>query len=268
MNVLMFSDMEGVSGVAVSEQVMAGEVLYQEGRQLYTEDVNAAVRGARAAGAEKILIREFHGGAEPFGVNHLVPEMVHPDCEWIAHHYGRSNELMEEQFDACVLVGFHARAGVQDGILSHTITGGWRRVWLNGSEVGETAIVAALCGRFDIPVVAVTGDAAVCREARELLGDGLTTIAVKQGLSRNSARLIPPQRARPMIEAGVKAALEKRGKVTPYPPPQPTKFRIEVTQDEMTAAFAGRPGVTIEDPFHVLIEAADYVEALYQMFGF
>jgi D-amino peptidase len=264
----MFTDMEGASGVTVMEQVAAGEVLYQEGRQLYTEDVNAAVRGAKAAGATKILIREFHGGPEPFGVNHLIPEMVHPDCEWIAHHYGRSNELTEEDFDACVLVGFHARAGVPDGILSHTITGAWRRVWLNGDEVGETAIVAALCGNYGIPVVAVTGDTAMCKEAKALLGDAVTAIVVKQGLSRNSARLIPPQRTRQMIEAGVKEALENLDRVKPYRPGKAPKFRIEVTQDEMTAAFTGRPGVTIEDPFHVTVEADDYLEALYRLFGF
>ena len=39
----------------------------------------------------------------------------------------------------------------------------------------------------------VTGDEAVCRESTNLLGGGLTCVAVKKGLGRYSARQIPPR---------------------------------------------------------------------------
>jgi D-amino peptidase len=52
----------------------------------------------------------------------------------------------------------------------------------------------------------VTGDEAACREAMALLGDGLTTVAVKRGLGRFSARHIAPLRARAMIEEGAAGA--------------------------------------------------------------
>ena len=67
---------------------------------------------------------------------------------------------------------------------------------------------AALCGHYGCPVLLVTGDEAVCRESKALLGDGLTTVAVKRGLTRYSARQIPPRRAREMIEAGAYQALQ------------------------------------------------------------
>ena len=51
MRVLIMSDMEGVSGIVVWDQVNGGAPMYEEGRQLYTEEINAAVRGAKAAGA-------------------------------------------------------------------------------------------------------------------------------------------------------------------------------------------------------------------------
>jgi len=41
-------------------------------------------------------------------------------------------------------------------------------------------------------VLLVTGDDAACAEGRELVGDGLTTVAVKKGLGATSARQIPP----------------------------------------------------------------------------
>ena len=46
MRVLIMSDMEGVSGIVVWEQVNGGAPLYEESRRLYTEEINAAVRGA------------------------------------------------------------------------------------------------------------------------------------------------------------------------------------------------------------------------------
>ena len=48
MRVFVISDMEGVSGVVKWEQVEGGEALYEEARKLYTEEINAAVRGAKA----------------------------------------------------------------------------------------------------------------------------------------------------------------------------------------------------------------------------
>ena len=46
MKVLIISDMEGVAGICRWEQVSAGRSGYEEGRRLYTEELNAAVRGA------------------------------------------------------------------------------------------------------------------------------------------------------------------------------------------------------------------------------
>ncbi|MBK8794042.1 MAG: M55 family metallopeptidase [Holophaga sp.] len=44
MNVLIWTDMEGISGITVMEQILPEHFLYNEGRRLYTEDINAAAR--------------------------------------------------------------------------------------------------------------------------------------------------------------------------------------------------------------------------------
>ena len=51
MRVIVMSDMEGVAGIVKWQQVGGGEAMYAEGRRLYTAEINAAVRGAKAAGA-------------------------------------------------------------------------------------------------------------------------------------------------------------------------------------------------------------------------
>ena len=140
----------------------------------------------------------------------------------------------------------HARAGVLDGVLNHTISGSdIFELRFNGTPVGETGINAALCGTFECPVVLVTGDDAVCREGRELLGEGLTTVAVKQGLGRNSARNIAPQRAREMIEDGAERALADLSAVAPYDPGHPCEIEVDLMGSHLVEPYRFRHGIEV-----------------------
>src|ERR671923_731304 len=188
MRVHIISDMEGVSGIVKWAQVTGGERLYEEGRILYTEEINAAVRGAKRAGADEIVVMDCHGAGKEFSFNSLVPDLLDPACEYVVQsRWTEYTGFLEEGCDACLLVGMHAMAGTPDGVLSHTVHGReWRSLRFNGVLVGETGINAALCGTWNCPVLLVTGDAAVCREARELLGEGLATVEVKEGLGQFS----------------------------------------------------------------------------------
>jgi D-amino peptidase len=50
--------MEGVAGISNWDQVTGGKSLYEEGRRLYTEEINAAVRGAFGAGATEVVVMD------------------------------------------------------------------------------------------------------------------------------------------------------------------------------------------------------------------
>ena len=111
----------------------------------------------------------------------------------------------------------------------------YRNLWFNDDLVGETGVNAALNGAYGVPVALVTGDVAVCREAKALLGDALPTVAVKKGLSRFSARQLPPVRARQLIEDATKEALTDLTRVKPYVPDTPTTIKIELASVEKLA---------------------------------
>ena len=257
------SDMEGVSGIVVWDQVNGGAAMFEEGRHLYTEEINAAVRGAKAAGATEIVVVDCHGAGQGWTFNSLIPDKIHPDCEWVAHHgWGRYEGMWEEGCDACLLIGMHARSNTPDGVLCHTISSvQYRNLWFNDDLVGETGVNAALNGAYGVPVALVTGDAAVCREAKELLGDDLPTVAVKQGLSRFSARQLPPVRARQLIEDAAKEALTDLTGVKPYVPDAPTTIKIELSSVDKLADFKGRQGVEITGPVTVESRAKDWLTA-------
>src|SRR5438552_5142824 len=194
--------MEGVAGIVKHEQIVGGDAMYEEGRRLYTEEINAAVRGAKAAGATEIVVMDCHGAGGEWTFNSLVPDLLDPDCEYVVQtEWTEYTEFLEQGADAALFVGMHAMAGTRDGVLNHTVSGqAWQNLRFNGTLVGETGINAALCGQWNCPVLLVTGDRATCNEARALLGDGLTTAEVKVGIGRFSARSLPAERARELIE--------------------------------------------------------------------
>ena len=120
MRVLIMSDMEGVSGIVVWDQVNGGAPQYEEGRRLYTEEINAAIRGAKAAGATEIVAVDCHGVAAAMEPIRSCLELLDPDCTWVSHHplVAAHTELLEQGCDAALMVGMHAKAGTPDGVLS------------------------------------------------------------------------------------------------------------------------------------------------------
>src|SRR6266571_8929101 len=150
--------MEGVAGITKWQQTTGGHAMYEEGRRLYTGEINAAVRGAKAAGASEIVVMDCHGAGEGWTFNSLIHEELDPDCEYVVQNeWTEYTEYLESGVDAALFVGMHAMAGTRDGVLAHTVNGSsWWRLRFNGVEVGETGINAALCGAWGCPVLLVT----------------------------------------------------------------------------------------------------------------
>jgi D-amino peptidase len=264
----VISDMEGVAGIVAWEQVSGGEALFEEGRKLYTEEINAAVRGAKAAGATEIVVMDCHGAGKGWTFNSLLPEDLDPACEYVVQsEWTEYTELLEQGCDAALFVGMHARAGTQAGVMSHTISGrDYQNLSFNGTLVGETGINAALCGNWGCPVLMVTGDEATCAEARELLGEGLTTVAVKRGLGAHAARMLPAVRARELIEDGATKALADLDAVEPYDPGRPCEIRVEFKATDPADKLRFRPGVERVDDRTVVSRADTWWDAWRQYF--
>jgi D-amino peptidase len=268
MRVHIISDMEGIAGIVRSEQTNAGEALYEEGRKLYTEEINAAVRGATKAGAKEIVVMDHHGAGKAFSFNSLIPDLLDSACEYVVQpSWTGYTGFLEAGCDACLLVGMHAMAGTSDGVLAHTVSGReWRSLRFNGVLVGETGINAALCGTWNCPVLLVTGDEASCREATALLGDGLTTVAVKKGIGRFAARNVAPLRARELIEEGARNALKKLDAVKPYDPGRPCEIAVEFLYPGEVDKYRGRQGVEITGTESAVSRGGDWWTAWRQLF--
>lgn len=268
MRVIIISDMEGVSGICKWEQVNGGESLYEQCRVLYTEEINACVRGAVAGGATEVVVMDCHGAGRGWTFNSLIPERLDERCEWVVQQrWTEHTETLAAGCDAALFVGMHAMAGAADGVLNHTVSSSsWHELRFDGVPVGEVGINAALCGHFGCPVLMVTGDHAVCRESRALLGPALVTVEVKRGYNRYSARHVPPARARAMIELAAAKVVRERPAVAPYVPARPCSIAVTYSTSDGADKAVLRPGVTREDGRTVTSRAGDWWAAWSQLY--
>ena len=234
MKVYISTDMEGISGICLFEQVRIGSPHYEASRRLLMGDVNAAVEGCLLGGATRVVVMDGHGGGFNF-----IPEEMHPEAEFVTGtERPFSHPGADEGFQAGMFVGYHSQAGTAKGMLHHTQSSeSGNLYWYNGRPSGEIAQCATILGHFKIPVVMVTGDDAACREAREFLGDGIVTVSVKRGYSRQCGCLIPPQKAHEMIRAGAQEAMKRARLCQPYTPATPIVGRLRFPDKTVADRF-------------------------------
>jgi D-amino peptidase len=259
MKVFVSVDMEGVSGLTDPAEMRAGGRGYERGCELMTGDANAAVAGAYAAGATEVSITDAHGTGR-----NLRVDLIDRRCTLARGPYKpmRMGEGLDSSFDAALFVGYHARAGTPDGVLNHTWMGREiLNVHLNGEVAGEIRLMAAFAGSFGVPVALVSGDAAACAEAGELLGE-VETVAVKAGSDRYAARLMPPARAQEQITEAASRAVKSIGRFEPYVVPAPYTLGIEWASTAIAQSCAVIPGVRLSGPRTTEFTTGDYTEIM------
>ena len=139
-------------------------------------------------------------------------------------------EGIDDGFDAAMFIGYHARSGTPRAIIDHTYTDRVHEARLNGKPVGELAINAALAGAHDVPIAMVSGDQALAAEARDLLGEAVETVVVKQAVGRFAARSVHPSEACRRIREGATTALRRRHQPLRLSSPITLEVEFELTQ--------------------------------------
>jgi D-amino peptidase len=251
-------DMEGISGIVHGDQTTPGTAEYAAGCAWMSGDVNAAIHGALEAGATEIVVNDSHGS-----MRNIDPASLHPSAILIS---GSPKPLsmmqgIDASFAACLFIGYHAKAGTADAILDHTISSSVVRfVKVNGVEMPELGLNAAIAGYYGVPIVFVSGDTAVGRQTAEILGQGVVTVAVKEAYGRLAAKLVPMPEARMRITAGVKEALAKLGGIKPFQMAAPIHFELGYHVSAQADMGAMIPGVKRIDARTLAFTASDYIE--------
>jgi len=257
LKVYISADMEGICGVVNAEQTIPGNPEYTAARKWMADDVNAAVDGAFRAGATEVVVNDSHGG-----MRNIDPGDLHPKAVLItgSPKPGSMMQGIDETYGAVLFIGYHAAAGTQDAVLDHTISGGVvQSVKVNGTELPELGLNAAIAGACNVPVVFVSGDVAVCKQAKAILGPDVVTAPVKDGIGRYAARLVPFAEARRGIRDRVTEAVRKAGQIKPYKAATPCKFELEFYISAQADMAMYIPTVQRLNARTVAFQADDYV---------
>ena len=225
MRILISADMEGISGIVHPTEANPGGYDYERGRALMTAEVNAAVAGVLEAvpGAE-VLVTDAHGT-----FRNLLPEELDRRARLVR---GKPRPLgmlagLDDQTDAVLFVGYHARSGRGPAVLAHTISDAVLDVRLDGRSVGEIGLNAALAGHHGAPVVLISGDDAACAELRELV-PGAAAVAVKQALGQAAAIALHPDEARDQLHRVAAKAIRRHDQVPLVIMPGPLKVEVDL----------------------------------------
>jgi len=255
--VFISADMEGVAGVVTGEQLGPSGFEYARFREFMTAEVNAAIEGARAAGATEIVVADAHGN----GQNLLIEKL--PDDVTVIRSWPRPLGMMEgidSSFAAVVFLGYHSATTNPAGVRAHTMSSAtFTSVALNGIPVPEAGLNAAIAGYFGVPVVAISGDDVAVAEARALIGP-MEGAVVKRAISFHSAATMTPAAAQALIRQKVQAGVSRRASFRPYVLKPPVRLDLSFKHYRPGEVLAYLPIVERTSSHSIRFTGKDIIE--------
>ena len=251
--IFVITDAEGVGGVCRQDQT---EPKDQEMRQLLTGEINAAVEGFLAAGADEVVVWDGHDGSQT-----LSTLTIHPKARLVMGALNASM-LMERRWSAVAYVGQHAKANIRGGIMAHSYSSlGIQNMLLNGKPVGEIDVIAAMAGHFGIPVIMLSGDKAATDELREIVPQA-ELVAVKEGIARNVCISLSAPAAQDAIRQAARRSVAKIATIKPYTIPSPVNLQIEyTTRNSLPLDSESRANAEVLDDRTIRFRGKDILEA-------
>ena len=252
------ADIEGIAGVVSTEHLTPAGFEYQQAREWYTAEVNAACEAAFNNGIDEIVMSDSHGNGQSLLIDKL------PDNVQLVRSWPRPLCMMEGvqegNFVGALLIGYHAGASDLRGALRHTLHGGAiTEVRLNGQVASETVISAATAAHYGVPTIMVSGDDAYIEHARSVLPnvEGVTT---KWAVSFTSARTLMPRVAQKAVGEGVANALSRLGDFQAQRLPDNSVLEVVCLQRKAAELLDYLPNVERTDAYTIKFVGKDMVE--------
>lgn len=223
MRVYVTVDIEGIAGVVHSEEGSKGNPEYERARRLMTAEATAVVAGILDADPRaEVTVADVHG---PY--RNIIPEELHEQATLSRGKprlYGMMHGV-DRGYDAAMFIGVHGRAGTGRSVLSHTFTGTILDVRINSKSMGELGLNAAMAGAYEVPVLLVSGDQTVVAEARDLLGEQVVAVQVKESFAHLASESLHPNVAQRRLQEGAARAIRD------WPGAQPLRVQTPVTAE-------------------------------------
>jgi D-amino peptidase len=247
--VYVIGDMEGLASAVRNATEMkpvhrGGSRDHERFRQELTDEINAVIAGARAAGATQFIVNDGHGGTL---FRNTLPEKLDPEAI-LVRGYPKPIVMstgLNPKVDAIFILGAHANAGTQ-GVISHSFA--FDSFTVNGTVLNESGIAAFIGGEMNVPLALASGDDVLAEETRRMLGP-IETVVTKIAFSRSAAATIPPAKVHAELRAAAARAVRRvrAGELKPLKikAPYRVRFCMRRSFDAWTSAQVAKlQGVT------------------------
>ena len=213
-----------------------------------TREADAAARGLFEAGAEQVIVWDNHNGSL-----NLDYDLLDRRCD-IALGVGfeQRGPGVDESFDGILFVGYHAMDNTIDGVMCHSFSSAtYQYLKVNGVEVGEMEIDAAVAGEMGVPPIFTSSDDRAVAEASEFFS-GIETVTTKVGKGWNAAVSKHPERVLDEIFEGAQRAVQNRKSMKAFTFESPIEFEIRYKRLESAqSASRGYKAGERLDPYTV-----------------
>lgn len=183
MRVYISADIEGTTGITHWDEAEKGHGDYPWFRDRMQREVAAACHGALAGGAKAITVKDAHGSGR-----NLFPDGLPIPTELIRGWSGHPLSMVQEidsSYGAVAFVGYHSPGTSGGHPLSHTLTGKFARIEIDGVRASELMLYATAAAMFGVPTAFVSGDRELCAEARERFPEAIV-IPSGQGIGHST----------------------------------------------------------------------------------
>jgi D-amino peptidase len=250
-------DLEGVAGVVTGDQLGPPGFEYERFRGFMTDETLAAIEGARAAGATEFVVADSHGNGESLLIERFPKDVT------IVRAWPRPLAMMQgidETFAAVIFIGYHSSTTNPQGVRAHTMSSATLAdVRLNGVSVPEAGLNAAIAGHFGVPVVMISGDDAIVKEAQGLLGP-IEAATVKWAYGFHSARTLTPAASCERIRAAAGRAIGRLKELHAYKVKEPVDLDLRFKNYRPSELLAYLPGIERTDAHAIRFHGRDMLE--------
>ena len=260
-------DLEGTGGVGTAAMISPTGKDYGSARRFATDEVNAVAAAILENGPAEILVNDAHGDMQNLLHAELNPAITY--LQGNAKPFGMIQGL-DSTYDAAIFLGFHARAGTTGAFLGHTSIGlSVQNVWLDGREVGEAELCAAMAAYMGVPVILASGDSAFVGQFRATSDAELVTTKFAEGAT--SARTLPPKLVQERLAAAARRGLARVSDAPQSPLRKPVTLRVRYGMPGQSEALEAIPGMrrvdgqTMEMSFPSMLAAYRMYVLMYRM---
>ncbi len=232
--------MEGTAGVCSWMQCdPTNPVEYPMYRRYMSQEVRAAIDGAREGGATDVLINDSH-----WDMRNVLWDEMPDDVRLISGSRKpfSMSEGVDRGFDGAFLTGYHAKVGDANGALAHTYTADvLYDVRVNGTSCSEALFNAAMAGYHGVPVLLITGDRTIVEDVTRQM-PWVTGVIVKESIGHYAANSLTPRAAQEAIRAGAREAVRRRNEARPFVFESPIVMELDTTRVEQADFIELMPG--------------------------